>query len=119
MNSEQFIAAMRAYGADADDTLRRFMGDADLYMDCVRLLLKDPAPHTLEHALRARDYPAAFDAAHSIKGLAANLGLTPLLDGTCALVEALRDKAGWDDARLAALYGEVRGQFDRLAALMA
>jgi HPt (histidine-containing phosphotransfer) domain-containing protein len=33
---------------------------------------------------------AAFDSAHELKGVLANMGLTPLWEDACALVEPLR-----------------------------
>ena len=41
-------------------------------------------------ALKDKDYGEAFTAAHTLKGVTANMGLTPLFDRVCAIVEPLR-----------------------------
>ncbi len=44
----------------------------------------------------AGDLTGAFEAAHTLKGVAGNLGLTPLYEAVCAIVEPLRSRAGAD-----------------------
>lgn len=84
------IGRLAAYGADMDAALERFVGDEELYADCFRLFLEDPSFPALDGAMARRDYAAAFDAAHALKGVSGNLGLTPLFNAVCALVEPLR-----------------------------
>lgn len=86
----ELIKRLTAYGADMDGALERFVGDEALYADCFGLFLKDPSFAALDAALASGDYAAAFDAAHTLKGVAGNLGLTPLYDAVCSLVEPLR-----------------------------
>ena len=69
----------------------------------VRKFLDDRSYAELTAAMAAGDHDAAFRAAHTLKGLAANLGLVQLWQAASALTEALR---GSDMQRASALYPE-------------
>ena len=65
----------KKYGADYETTMSRFMGNEQMYLRILAMLPRDENLHKLDHALQAGDYQAAFDAAHTLKGMAGNLGL--------------------------------------------
>ncbi|MDD4075577.1 MAG: histidine kinase dimerization/phospho-acceptor domain-containing protein, partial [Eubacteriales bacterium] len=92
METTQFMKALEAYGADMKGINDRFMGDVELYRECLDELIADPHCTALEEAVQAKTYTKAFEAAHALKGISGNLGLTPYYDAVCALVEALRTK---------------------------
>lgn len=77
--------------------------------------MEDPNPSLLQKAIEDKNYPRAFEAAHAIKGVSANLGLTPLYKATCALVEALRTQ---QLASLDAQYQAVSDELARVETLM-
>lgn len=81
---------MDTYGADTTATMERFLNDEDMYVKCLHIFSKDSGFTDLAFALEKKDYIAAFESAHMLKGVASNLGLTPLYDEICILVEALR-----------------------------
>lgn len=81
---------LRADGADIDGINDRFAGDDELYGKCLSELLEEKNFTLLESSLAEHDYKSAFAAAHALKGLSGNLGVTPLYNAVCALVEALR-----------------------------
>lgn len=81
---------LNVYGADTIPTMERFLQDEEMYLDCLLSFSKDEGFPKLEAALQGKDFSAAFDYAHMLKGVAANLGLTPLYKTICVLVEALR-----------------------------
>ena len=70
--------------------------------------LDDPSYDQLCVAMANGDCNAAFMAAHTLKGICANLGLTQLLQSSCALTELLRagNLSGSGDA-----YGEVQTDY--------
>lgn len=109
MERAQLIEALKDYGADIEATLERFMEDTELYEDCLRSFAKDENFFLLAQALNDENYVQAFDAAHTLKGVAANLGLTPLLNATGKIVEALRAKNYRD---LNAQYQEIVTQYE-------
>lgn len=47
--------------------------------------------------MKARDYTAAFEAAHTLKGVVGNMGLTPLYQAVCEIVEPLRKREQRED----------------------
>ncbi len=63
-----------------EDRVRRFLG----------LFLRDESFRALEAAVDAQDWPAAFRAAHTLKGVAMNLNLDRLASSTSELTEDLR-----------------------------
>ena len=66
------------------------------------MLFQDENMQKLGAALANRDYTAAFEAAHTLKGVVGNMGLTPLYEAVCVIVEPLRSRECRDD--YAALY---------------
>ena len=98
------------YGADVAGAKERFMGDRELYLQCIEMFRADEGFGNLGKALAAKDYRAAFEQAHTLKGVAGNLGLTPLFTAICAIVEPLR--AG-DHSDLDAKYDEIIKEKER------
>ncbi|MFA6947924.1 MAG: Hpt domain-containing protein [Eubacteriales bacterium] len=94
----KIIDALLSWGCDIDGAMERFMDDEELYLSCLSIVCDDDAFAELESALRAHDIPAAFDAAHTLKGVLGNMGLTPMYDAVVEIVEPLR--AGNDDGCL-------------------
>ena len=84
------IGELRACGADVDGALERFMDDEELYLECLALFRDDPARAGLATAVAAGDARAAFEAGHTLKGVAANLGLVPVSAVLSEWVELLR-----------------------------
>lgn len=81
---------LSAWGVDLPATMERFLDDRELYLDCLHTFFDDPGFGQLGDAIQKKDYEAAFTAAHTLKGVSGNLGLTPLFDAICAIVEPLR-----------------------------
>jgi HPt (histidine-containing phosphotransfer) domain-containing protein len=88
---------LRERGCDVEGALVRFLNKEDFYEKCYKKFLDDPAFSELERALAARDADTAFRHAHTLKGLAANMGLTPIYDLAVKIVEPLRAGMCGDD----------------------
>ena len=58
------------------------------------------------------DLDGAFEAAHTLKGVAGNLGLTPLYRSVCAVVEPLRIREERDD--YADFYQAIRKEYEKV-----
>lgn len=81
---------MDAAGADHEATLRRFAGNRALLERIFRKYPADPSFAELRAALSARNYAEVERAAHTMKGVTANLGFQRL-SGMCAeLVDMVR-----------------------------
>lgn len=112
----KLIDKLRAYGADMDGAMNRLLGDEDLYAVCFGYFIDDPAFEALGEALDAGDCSAAFEAAHCLKGVAGNLGLTRIYQLSGQLVEPLRRGAP-GDADLPGLYAALTAERDALRRL--
>lgn len=93
VDADRLMDNMEAYGADVAGVLERFLGDTDLYYTCLESFLADDESESFKNlgiALDDGDYEKAFSIAHAVKGVAGNLGVTPLYADICTLVESLR-----------------------------
>ncbi len=96
-------------GGDYKGVLGRLMKEERI----IRFLIKfknDNMLHTLEEALNEKQWEEAFRAAHSIKGVCANLGISQLEASSSDLTEALRDGEPKED--IAPLLGKVREDYE-------
>ena len=111
MENRELLDALNAYGANTTAALERFVNDIELYNECLGLFFNDECFAKLAQALDAKEYKAAFDAAHTLKGVAGNLGLTPMYDSICEVVEPLRNHT-YD--HLTEAYERMLAEFQRL-----
>ena len=114
---QTFEECFDAYGADYKTTLDRFMGNEKMYKKFLNMLFQDNNLQKMGDALNTGDLKTAFEAAHTLKGVSANLGLTPLYNAVCEMVEPLR--AGVSDAGYSHMYEKVCSEFDRAKELLA
>lgn len=91
-----FIEKFEAYGANTKDVMDRFMGDEEFLISCLDQFVEENEIERLKECIALKDYDGAFEAAHSLKGVTGNLGITPLFEIVSLLVEDLRMKA-YDD----------------------
>ncbi|MEG1537193.1 MAG: Hpt domain-containing protein [Clostridiales bacterium] len=110
------LQKLQEYGADVDGAMGRFLNDVPLYKTCFTIFLEDEAFLKLAQALEERDYQNAFTYAHTIKGVAGNMGLTPLYQVICHIVEALRKN---DYSCLSDYQAEMMEQLDKLEKVLA
>jgi HPt (histidine-containing phosphotransfer) domain-containing protein len=109
-----FKEKLVAYGVSYQATMDRFVNSERLYMRCMDMLIKDENLDKLGKALGAGDLHAAFEAAHTLKGVAANMGLTPLHKAVDQITEPLRISEARDYTQD---YQAVVREFDRVRAL--
>lgn len=97
-------------GVDLGETLERFVDNEELYFRCLRKILDDKNYSSMCEAIDNNDAKAAFDYAHALKGVSANLGLNKVYSEMKIITEVFR--AGLMDydpenlARLKAAYEE-------------
>ncbi|WP_321015130.1 Hpt domain-containing protein [Eisenbergiella porci] len=84
---DNFKEIFATYGVDYDATLRRFAGNMALYLRVLGMLPNDKSLEKLGAAIDSGDLDNAFEAAHTLKGVAGNLGLTPLCEAVHTIVE--------------------------------
>lgn len=81
---------LRDNGYDVDGALRRFINNEGLYIKCLKKLLTDASYDDLKSSFEDGNINAEFKAAHTLKGVVSNLGVTPLVNVIVPLVEKLR-----------------------------
>lgn len=86
MTLSEFYAAI---GSDVEQVLRRIPSEKML-TKFVRMYAQDESFAQLESALKASDWGNAFRAAHTLKGVAQNLGFDRMQQAASDLTEALR-----------------------------
>lgn len=77
-------------GGDYDQAVKRLMMESYVGMFIVRFL-NDTSCQSVHDAWAAGDEKATFHAAHTAKGVCANLSLTKLADLSSQITEALRE----------------------------
>ena len=108
------VEALRAFGADVDDGLARCLNKEDFYLMLVKKAAEDRRLSLLAEQIGQKDYAAAFETAHALKGMYANLSLTPLTKPVSEMTELLRSRT---DTDYSALMEEAAAQFERLCSL--
>lgn len=83
---EQF----RDMGIDVDAALERFMNNEELYITFFKKLGQDKTCEKMLFQMEQGNVEQAFNEAHSLKGMIANLSIIPLYTLVCEMVEELR-----------------------------
>lgn len=99
-------------GANYDEVKRHLLKDERI-QKILLLFLKDPSYNSLKTAMESGDRETAFRAAHTLKGISLNLGLTALQHSSSDLSEALRNDPPAENAQ--ALYEALIPDYDRVA----
>lgn len=87
---------LKAYGANVDEGVMRCVNNPEFYLRMVKKAADDPSVADLENAINAGDLDQAFEIAHALKGVLANLALTPLCEPVSEMVELLRSRTETD-----------------------
>lgn len=96
-------------------SFRAFLGDEELYKSCLPMVAEDEAFDGLKEALAEDERKKAFDCAHTLKGVFANMGITPMFDTVEKIVEPLR--AGINDG-LMPVYEELSREREHLRSII-
>ena len=94
------VETLRAWGADVDEALVRCLNNEAFYLRLVDKALHEPQFDRLKEAVEAGDLDKAFEAAHALKGVMANLALTPIVNPVREITELLRSRTQADYAPL-------------------
>ena len=103
-----------AYGANVAEGLKRCMGMTDFYVQLAGSIKTEQGFDKLNEEINAGDLDAAFQTAHGLKGILANLAITPLQEPVSEITELLRAKTDMDYSGLMAHILEERDRFRAL-----
>ena len=96
------LEKLRAFGANVEEGLQRCVGNEFLYLKLTEKAVRDPAFDDLREAVKNGDLERGFEIAHALKGVTANLSLTPLSAPISEITELFRRRAETDYAPLVA-----------------
>ncbi len=88
----KLMDALSNWGADTEGALARFMEDEELFAVCFSTFMEDTCVANLQTSLQKKDYVAAYESAHALKGVSGNMGLSPIYRATSHVAESLRRK---------------------------
>ena len=86
----QLFVKLKDAECDVEGALARFLDDEELYIQFYGELLQDDNFDSLGVALEEGRLYEAFEFAHALKGIICNMGLTPMFNIVCDIVEPLR-----------------------------
>ncbi len=86
----KLIDELTAMGCEMKGTMSRFLDDEEFYEECFSESLRGKDFEELGKALEEGRVDDAFKAAHTLKGMISNMGLTSMMDVVVPIVEALR-----------------------------
>lgn len=117
---ENFRLKLEENGADVEATLRRFMGNENMYLKFLKKFPGDQNYQNLGTSLEAGNYEEAFRYAHTLKGVAANLGLVPMQTTVSGIVEELRSKNNGDvdTAKINAMWQELKKIYEQFVEII-
>ena len=108
------IDTLKAYGANVDEGITRCMGNEQFYMKLVRKFLEDTRLDTLEQQLAQGDLDSAFETAHALKGMCANLAITPMTIPVTEMTELLRQRTQMD---YSGQHAQAKEQFEKIKSI--
>lgn len=106
---------LEAWGCAVAQARERLLQNDELYLDFLNQITEEDDYDKLKAALEEGRIQEAFDISHTQKGVISNLGITPLYDALCALVEKLRSG---EHADTKVEYEAVIAQFNKLKEIL-
>lgn len=118
--NETFRKQMEENGADVETTLKRFMGNEKMYMKYIMKFLDDKNFDNIRENLESRNYETVFNAAHTLKGVTANLGLNPVNAAAAEISELLRGRAASevDEEKVNAVFLTLSESYERFRKIL-
>lgn len=112
---ESFKLKLKENGADVETTIKRFMGNEDIYEKFIRKFPQDQNYKMLEEYMGSQNYEEAYKCAHTLKGISANLGFNPIYQAVSVLVEELRGRKSEevDEAKAEEEWQEIRKAYQQ------
>ena len=112
---DELLDKLEDMGAEVDDVLDRLMGDEELYMEYLKKLPDNENIVKLKEAVANKDAEQASMEVHTLKGVALNLGILPLVD---VCMDMLLDFRGGEPESAMARMGEVEDCFNEWASVI-
>ena len=108
----------QAIGVDSSLPLQRFANNETLLKKFLKRSLSDPTCSDLFRFMEEKNYPEAFRAAHTLKGVCLNMEYTPLVSISSELTELLRDNDAPDLSKTAPLLEKLEQTYAEIVGLL-
>ena len=82
---------LQAAGVDLERVMGRFMGNEELYIKYLKRFMDDESFQNMQSMFQQGNLEETFKAAHTLKGLIANLGLDGIMHSVSPITEKLRN----------------------------
>lgn len=89
--NQEIKEELKAAGINLESALSRLMNNEKLLEKLLIKFQNDPNYEGIKSALREENYDAAFRCAHTLKGVAGNMGMEELMEADIVIVEKLRN----------------------------
>lgn len=109
------IENLKELGCNTDEGLERCLNDEGFYLQLIPDAFNKKRYEDLESHIVNKDLDTAFDEAHALKGVLANLAITPLFDVVSEITEKLRAK---EEAGYSELISKMWDVFSRFESLL-
>lgn len=86
----EILEELKGWGCDIDAAMERFFGNTAFYSSCLKKVVTERSFQTLGEALLEQNLKEAFESAHTLKGVLANMSLTPMFRIADGITETLR-----------------------------
>ena len=104
------LETLKGFGANVEEGLIRCMNNEQFYIMLINKVLNDNKIDLLEQQINEKNLDAAFETAHALKGMYANLSLDPITKPVTEITELLRSRS---DVDYSALVSEAKTQFSK------
>lgn len=88
--NQEIKEELKAAGVNLENALSRLMNNEKLLEKLLVKFQKDPNYGGIMEALKEKRYDDAFRCAHTLKGVAGNMGMEELMEADIVVVEKLR-----------------------------
>ncbi len=108
------VEKLKELGCNTEEGLGRCFGDESFYLSLVPGAFEKERYENLDRLIKEGNMGDAFEEAHAMKGVLANLSITPLFDVVSEITELLRAKAETDYSPLIEKMWEVYTPFGEM-----
>ena len=88
--NEGFLDSLKQWGCDTEGAMERMLDDSEFFMQCLDDYCSSNMLIQLKSYIDGKNIKEGDDMAHSIKGLAANLGLNDISDMSRDIMHHIR-----------------------------
>ena len=89
----EILKRFTTVGVKPEEAIYRFLGKEDIYKKFLKKYLEDTGIRSIKQSVEKKDAYEVFKAAHTLKGVAANLGLESVQNRASEITEYTREKS--------------------------